>query len=110
MGVAEDKVGSAMLVLEDLPKEVTRTYTRMKTMPDGQIVGIKRLLFHWTLHIGIDWTGYADRYCYPSERAARMSLKFWDGSDDPPGNWQKHPRTGRYRNLKTGEISLEWKV
>ena len=96
-----------MTALEDLSIETKRYYTHLKTLPDGRIVGVKRLLYHWTVHIDISDCGYSDRYCYPTQRAARVSLKFWDGEDDPPGNWHKHPTSGRRRSLKTGEIWFE---
>ncbi len=81
------------------------TYIFTKALPDGQIIGVCRLLFHWTLHVGISDVGYDDRYCYQSPLDAVSDAQAWDGSGDPPGRWHKHPSTGRRRNPDTG---LTW--
>jgi len=90
--------------IEYLPEEVTKYYVHMRVLPDGRICGVMRLLFHWTMHVDIDDTGYTDRYCYQTMEGAVAALDKWDGTGDPEG-WHRHPKTGRRRNLETGE---EW--
>lgn len=95
------------IAIDDLGQDIRDAYTYMRVLPDGSICGVHRLLFHWTVHIGIDWVGYSDRYCFGTEDMARSSLDAWDGNNDMPGNWHKHPVTGRCRNIKTGRITME---
>lgn len=88
----------------DLPEHVKALYVAMWTLPDGRIAGVHRLLFHWTLHVGIDDFGYRERYCYERVGDALADLIMWNGTGDPPGRWHKHPDTGRRRNPDTGFI------
>ena len=93
-----------MIDISDLPEDVTEHYAHMRVLPDGRICGVMRLLFHWTLHVDIDFVGYADRYCYQTKEGAVAALDNWDGIGDPEG-WHRHLKSGRRRNLQTGE---EW--
>ncbi len=93
-----------------LPTEITEHYTFLGKLEDGRICGIHRLLFHWTLHIGIDHFGYEDRYCYSSQPVALLDMIHWEGEGDPPTHWHKHPATGRCRDPLTGEIWNESEV
>lgn len=69
--------------------------------------GISRLLYHWTLRVGMigDQTSYFDRYCYETLEKAQHALKTWDGQGDPVG-WHRHPSTGRRR--PNGDPKLEY--
>lgn len=87
-----------------LNPEILKYYTHTKTLSDGRICGVHRLLFHWTVHIDIDDTGYADRYCFATEELAVAALAKWDGVGDMEG-WHRHPKTGRRRDLISGR---EW--
>ncbi len=91
--------------IEDLDPEIIASYTFMRVLPDGRICGVHRLMFHWTVHIGLDHVGYEDRYCFLTEEMALKSLIEWNGEGDMPGDWHRHPKTGRRRNIETGE---EW--
>lgn len=91
----------------DLPPDVLAAYTYMRRLPDGRICGVHRLLMHWTMHVGIDEIGYAERYCYRSELRAIRALKEWNGTDDPEG-WHRHPTTGRRRDPETGREWIAW--
>lgn len=86
-----------------LPKEVRELYVLMHVLPDGRVVGIHRLMYHWTLHIGVDRYGYEDRYCYREMSDALADMLAWNGEGDPPGRWHKHPDSGRRRDPDTGE-------
>lgn len=88
----------------DLPESVKAEYTFMRYIDGRGWCGVHRLLYHWTVHIGIDHTGYEDRFCFADEGKARRSLERWDGAGDMPGDWHKHPATGRRRDPKTGRI------
>lgn len=85
-------------------EEMVKPYLFIKRFADGRICGISRLLYHWTMHVDISEWGYEDCYCYQTEAAAITALKEWDGKGDPK-NWHRHPKTGRRRDLITGE---EW--
>lgn len=83
---------------------VDSDYIFMNTLSDGRVIGVHRLLFHWTLHVDISEFGYEDRYCYENLPDALKDAVTWDGQGDPPGRWHKHPRSGRRRNPDTGLI------
>lgn len=78
-----------MMRVEDLDEEVRREYARLWHLPDGRLCGILRLLMHWTIHVDIDPTGYADRYCYATRELAERSADAWDGVGDPL-YWHRH--------------------
>lgn len=69
-----------------------------KLLADGRWVGYRRLLFHYTLLIGMvgDRLGYDDRYCYQHLEMVRAAFAVFDGRAEPLG-WHKHPNTGRRR-------------
>lgn len=69
-------------------------YIVSKTFADGRLAGVKRLMYHWTLQVGIDQWGYADSYCYQTLQAAVIGLTAWEGEGDPVG-WHRNPKTGR---------------
>ncbi len=92
------------MTLDELAPEIKEHYTAIRVLPDGRICGVHRLLYHWTMHIGLSDYGYEERYCYETQAQATESMNAWDGTGDPPGDWHKHPDTGRRRNPMTGEI------
>jgi len=73
-------------------------FAAVRDLGDGRYAGVARLLFHWTLKIGMigDDVGYDDRWCYATEDGARVALAFCEGTGDPTG-WHRHPATGRRR-------------
>lgn len=94
-----------MKLLDEIWAAHGEHYLAMRELPDGRIVGVHRLLQHWTLHVGIDDFGYAERYCIWSEWMAMNALLAWNG-EGHPGWW--HKRKGRgselCRDVFTGEI------
>lgn len=86
-----------MTVLDTLPDNVKAEYYALRVLPDGRVIGVRRLLYHWTLHVDIDWVGYRDNYCYETRYRAMVGLNEWTGADDPPGGWHRHTATGRRR-------------
>lgn len=87
--------------------EVAAEYVQIKTLADGRLIGLRRLMFHWTIHVDIDETGYSDRYCFATRQLAQEAFDLWDGTGDPI-NWHRHPHTGRRRDLSTGREWIEW--
>jgi len=94
-----------MITPDDLDPRIRKSYVILRTLPDGRLGGVLRLMFHWTLHVDIDHNGYADRYCFKHLPDAISALMNWDGTGDPGDRWHRHFGTGRRRNLETGE---EW--
>ena len=81
-----------------LPEQIVSNYKALRRLPDGRLIGVLRLLFHWTLHIDIWELGYSDRYCYPDLDDCLAACQTWDGTGDPPGFWNRHPISGRRRD------------
>lgn len=86
-----------------LEPSTSEHYVSLYRMPDGQLAGVHRLMFHWTAHIGVSELGYEDRYCFATREMADKAMTEWSGEGDPD-YWHKHPRTGRRRDPETGEI------
>jgi hypothetical protein len=87
-----------------VPELLEKYYVEHRTLDDDRIIGVMRLLFHWTLHIDINEIGYEDRYCYPRLDECLAACRTWDGIGDPPGFWNRHPISGRRRD----EAGKEW--
>jgi hypothetical protein len=83
-------------VLDTIPDDVKDQYHAIRVLPDGRVIGVKRLLFHWTLHVDVNWYGYADNYCYETLEQAMAGYGQWTGSGEPTG-WHRHVKTGRRR-------------
>lgn len=83
--------------------EILAAYVRTRVLPDGRVAGVKRLLFHWTMHVDITEMGISEHYCYETADLAIASMESWDGVGDPE-HWHKHPKTRRRRDPRTGEI------
>lgn len=73
-------------------------YAYLRLMPDGHIAGVKKYLFTFGICTRLDWSGYADRWCYESQSDAIVALAMWDGIEDPPGPWIKHKGLAADRN------------
>lgn len=76
-------------------------YTMALATGDGRWVGLQRLMFHWSIHVGKigDIAGYDDRYCLATFDLAVESLNDWIKRDfqGEPINWHRHPPSGRRR-------------
>lgn len=100
---ADREVEMAAIPSYDLPESIKAEYTYLKWVDGIGWCGTHKLLYHWTVHIGIDYSGYADRFCFQTEGMAKASLDDWNGVGDMPGDWHKHPTSGRRRDPATGE-------
>jgi hypothetical protein len=84
--------------LETLCRDYEHVYDR----GDGTYVALHRLMFHWTMLIGLidDETGYDDRYCYDTEQRAMDAVAEWceRGWQGEPIGWHRHPPSGRRRD------------
>lgn len=78
-------------------EEDIAAYYAIRQLPDGRLIGVLRLIFHWTLHIDIHAMGYEDRYCYATRDQAVDAMTSWDGIGDPGHGWHRHPTSGRRR-------------
>jgi len=98
-------------VLDDLNDtilaDVLLYYAMTRRLPDGRVCGVMKLLFHWTVHIDLTPWGYEDRYCFRTFADAVHSMESWDGNGDLPGNWHRHPATGRRRDVASGKEWIE---
>ena len=94
-------------MIYDIPSQVLDHYVAIRDLPDGRTIGVARLIFHYTLHVGIDWCGYADRYCFATKELAMAAFHAWDGNGDPDG-WHRHPMSGRRRDLASGKEWIEF--
>lgn len=93
--------------MDMLTDEVAAEYVELRPLPDERVIGLKRLMFHWTIHVDLDMTGYRDRYCFATYELAKEAFDAWDGTGDPI-NWHRHVNSGRRRNLQTGEEWIQW--
>lgn len=87
--------------------EIALEYRELRNLPDGRLIGIKRLMFHWTIHVDIDPCGYYENYCFATYELAKTAFDTWNGTGDPVG-WHRHPRTGRRVDETTGEVYISW--
>lgn len=81
-------------------------YGMVRELDDDRYVAVVPFLFTW----GLIWGhkkevlfGHSDRWCYKSFHIAFVAATVWDGTGDPPGNWIKHPLTGRRRDENGAE-------
>jgi len=89
--------------ITDIRPEDLATYEAVRELPDGIVIAAHRLMYHWTLLIDLDYCGYNDRYCFATKELVMDAFNKYDGSE--PEGWHRHPKSGRRRNIETGE---EW--
>ena len=87
-------------------------YTVFHFFNDGHLwAGVKPLLFHWTLIVGMtgERTFYDDRWCYADEARAHAALAEWKDRNfqAEPTGWRRHTATGR-RSNDDGDPKTEW--
>ena len=76
-------------------------YSKVAVIGADRWAGIRRLLFHWTMHIGQigDMIGYDDRYCFQIQSIAERALDEWESRnfEGEPVGWHRHVDSGRRR-------------
>jgi len=72
-------------------------YECVRQLPDGRLVGTMGQLFTTGLFVGLDRSGYQERYCYERRADAAEACATWDGTGDPPGPWVKYKGKGGER-------------
>lgn len=73
----------------------------------GRICGLHRLMYTWALLADVTPGGYEDRWCYSSYDKAKTALDAWSGQDgSEPGNWHRHPPSGRRRDPDGSEYIM----
>lgn len=73
-----------------------------RQLDDGRWFDVMPLLFgRARLLVSTDLDrplGFADdAWEYPTITAALEAFAMWDGADDPPDGWDRHPKSGRRR-------------
>ena len=87
-------------------------YFAVRTLPLGDAdyqgcqAALLPLMFTVAIVVDFDRYGYADRWCYKSEEAARAALDAWNGVGEPIG-WHRHPNSGRRRD-EDGTETVNW--
>ena len=82
-------------------------YVQPRQLPNGEWVGVMRMVYTVGLFVGINDTGYRTRFCYPDPVHAVLASVEWDGTGDPPGPWIKEKgraeRSNPNRGVKHGD-------
>lgn len=88
----------------ELPPMAHHTEYAAKLLGDGRAALLHRMIHTWRIVLAgdIDAYTYDDGYCYKTEAVARAAFEAWDGHGEPQG-WNKHLRTGRWREDGTPE-------
>lgn len=88
-----------------IDRAVLQQYIWLHELPDGRLCGVLRLLFHYTVHIGIVDFSYTSRWCFDSDPVeAVLSLLAYSGEGDMPGAWRKDVSGRRRHDPTTGII------
>jgi hypothetical protein len=73
-------------------------YIAHRVTNDGTQLGVLRMGFNWRLHVGMDYAGPGDSYCYKNMRVAISAMQAFEPDlDDDPVGWFKHVNTNRCR-------------
>lgn len=62
-------------------------YSPIRMLPDGRVIGVRKMMFTFGLFVGLDARGYSHRYCYESRNDALRALETWNGEVHPSGPW-----------------------
>lgn len=75
-------------------------YLHVQPIVGGRYAAIQPMIFTHAIIVGQmgDETGYDDRWCYHTLKAAEVALDAWNGIGEPEG-WHRHPATGRRREV-----------
>lgn len=59
-------------------------YQHLRLLPDGTYAGLVKLMFTTAIVTGMDWSGYAYRFCFKDPDKALSELKKLENMDDEP--------------------------
>jgi hypothetical protein len=88
---------------EDLQAFEQYGYRNVCRLANGEVAGIRPMIYTAGLFLGLDQTGWRTRYCYETMVQAQTALEQWDGRGDPPGPWVKQKPEERLGPGATGE-------
>lgn len=86
-----------------IPLPILQRYLVLRELPNGELCGVLQLLFHYTIHVGIDDSSYSRRWCFgDSPLEAIAALLAYNGGNNMPGPWRKDVKNRIRRNPETG--------
>lgn len=92
--------------LTGMPWDLAEHYPVLWHDPEVGVCALHRLMYHWTVHVGLDCVGHRTRYCYATDWLAAADFDEWNGVGEP-SYWHKHPDSGRYRDkVRFGDLIL----
>lgn len=62
-------------------------YFSARTLEDGTVAALFKLLFTTAICTNIGWVGYGNRFCFESESLAQSELFKLSACDDQPSGW-----------------------
>lgn len=70
-------------------------YTDLRTLEDGSIVGVMRMLYTWGTVVDMEYHGHGGRVCWPTyEQAAYFARTIKTIEDEPPPGFTALKRKG----------------
>ena len=68
------------------------SYSHVRELDDGTIIGIGRLIFTTAIYVDMNEWGYSSRFCFDNEaKAVEQYLRFKTGDDIPEGFIAQRP-------------------
>lgn len=104
IGIASDMMGDVQVWLKEdinlIDYLTTQGYRLMTRLHNRGMCCIQKMLYAWTICVGVDMSGMKGRFFFEDEKEAEFAIRNWrDGLVDPPGNWIKYKgEKGEYMN------------
>lgn len=79
-------------------------YHPVRRLPTGELGALATMLYTTAVVImepgcvpgqPTEMETYSERWCYKTRAEALLALTYWDGEEDPPGNWVVHKPSQR---------------
>lgn len=71
-------------------------YLDARQLASGVWIAIGDSIYTRDLYLGMDKTGWRQKWMYEDSRAADQDFAAWDGEGDPPGPWVKSKPDDRW--------------
>lgn len=84
-----------MIAVESTKDVEALGYSHVRMLPNGQWIGVMKMIYTWGLFVGIDRITYERRYCYEHCSGAIEAARKWNGAGDPLGPWIKEKPSDR---------------